>query len=77
MDIVDEAQLSEQERISSLISSRFMEGLALTGLCHNCIDPVTQGHFCDADCRDDYEKRQQYHIRRTRAAKQRMLTGFE
>lgn len=62
MDIVDEAQLSEQQRIASLMSVRFMEELAVTGLCHNCSEPITPGCFCDSDCRDDYEKRQQRHL---------------
>lgn len=64
MDIVDEAQQSEQQRIDLLMSARFMEELAVTGLCHNCSEPTTLGCFCDPDCRDDYEKRQQLYVRR-------------
>lgn len=30
--------------------------LPRTGRCHNCGGPVVD-HFCDADCRDDYEQR--------------------
>lgn len=32
--------------------SRMME----TGLCYNCNEPTAK-HFCDADCRTDWEKR--------------------
>ena len=32
--------------------------LPYTGSCHNCGDITGGGcRFCDADCRDDYEKR--------------------
>lgn len=36
--------------------------LAITGFCHNCFS-VVSGHFCDADCRDDYEKIQAANLR--------------
>jgi len=26
------------------------------GLCRSCAQPVQQGAFCDADCRDDFER---------------------
>ncbi|EPL4527049.1 hypothetical protein QCK34_004467 [Enterobacter asburiae] len=77
MDIVDEAQLSEQQRIASLMSARVMEGLAVTGLCHNCSEHVSMGCFCDADCRDDYEKRQQRHVRRATAVARRSAARHE
>ena len=28
-----------------------------TGICRNCDHPVSEGAFCDADCRDDYQRR--------------------
>lgn len=30
-----------------------------TGECYNCTEPITQaqGNFCDAECRDDWQKR--------------------
>lgn len=29
-----------------------------TGFCHNCEAPVEKNaHFCDTDCRDDWQKR--------------------
>lgn len=27
------------------------------GECYNCGAPIERGCFCDADCRDDYERR--------------------
>lgn len=34
------------------------EGPVATGWCLNCDEKLGQGRrFCDADCRDDYEKR--------------------
>ena len=33
--------------------------LTYTGQCYNCDAPTPHGHnFCDADCRDDWQKRQ-------------------
>ena len=29
--------------------------MAITGLCHNCFSEIA-GHFCDADCRMDWER---------------------
>ncbi|KAF1366396.1 hypothetical protein [Yokenella regensburgei] len=63
MDEVDLASQAEQTRMAQLLEGRTRLSLPLTGLCHNCSEPVDT-HFCDADCRDDYEKRQQPHLRR-------------
>nr|WP_172689197.1 hypothetical protein [Enterobacter cloacae]AME15648.1 hypothetical protein PIMI5_00011 [Enterobacter cloacae] len=49
MEIVDEAQLSEQQQIDLLMSALFMEDLAVTCLCHNCSESITIGCFCDPD----------------------------
>lgn len=33
------------------------EGPLPTGFCYNCVEPLPDGHrWCDADCRDDWEK---------------------
>ncbi len=64
MDDADLASLAEQTRLAQLLRSRMRESLPFTGLCHNCCDPMDEAHFCDADCRDDYEKRRQSHLRR-------------
>ncbi|HHR4158424.1 TPA: hypothetical protein ACS507_005024 [Salmonella enterica] len=64
MDEVDQASLAEQVRLAQLLHSRTRASLPLTGLCHNCCAPLKDVHFCDADCRDDYEKRLQPHLHR-------------
>lgn len=28
-----------------------------TGFCLNCDEPLTEGRWCDAHCRDDWSKR--------------------
>ncbi|MBH3035807.1 hypothetical protein GW643_17260 [Serratia marcescens] len=57
VDEVDIAQEIENERISRLLANRTRDSLAFIGMCHNCLEPLAEAHFCDADCRDDYEKR--------------------
>ncbi|ELH5514493.1 hypothetical protein Q9W35_001742 [Salmonella enterica] len=37
-----------------------------TGHCHNCDEIISAGLFCDADCRDDYEKRERFSAMRPR-----------
>lgn len=59
MDIIDNAdEMMEQlhsARIAEIRSTR--SGLIATGRCYNCEEHVPAGQtFCDADCRDDYEK---------------------
>lgn len=57
MDIVDMAQEEELVRMTRLLRGRLRPALAFTGKCHNCADPLSEGSFCDADCRDDHERR--------------------
>ncbi|MGC6031682.1 hypothetical protein [Enterobacter kobei] len=64
MDDVDMASQAELARMAQLLRSRTRASLPFIGLCHNCCEPLEDAHFCDADCRDDYEKRQQPHLRR-------------
>ncbi|EIK6737890.1 hypothetical protein LKC87_002823 [Salmonella enterica subsp. enterica serovar Aqua] len=37
-----------------------------TGYCHNCDEIISAGLFCDADCRDDYEKWERFSAMRPR-----------
>ena len=30
----------------------------VTGTCYSCQEPLAAGTFCDADCRHDYQRRQ-------------------
>ncbi|HEJ7885187.1 hypothetical protein ACEV60_21845 [Enterobacter ludwigii] len=56
-DDVDIANEVEMERMNRLLASRTRETLCYIGMCHNCLESLEEAHFCDADCRDDYEKR--------------------
>jgi len=61
MDIFDEATLREEfHREISLRNARAgAQVLASTGRCLWCDEPLdTLRPFCDADCRDDYERDQ-------------------
>lgn len=57
VDEIDIAQDMECLRLSLLLENRVREELPLIGMCHNCFEPLSATLFCDADCRDDYEKR--------------------
>lgn len=60
MDIADQSQQTEALFMAeSQAKSRHPELIAV-GFCHHCGETVKPGHlYCDADCRDDYEKHQQ------------------
>lgn len=55
MDIADEAQNLTELELSIAVKNRKPE-LQETGLCHWCESIIGVGHFCDSDCRDDFEK---------------------
>lgn len=57
-DIADRANdLMELDQKIAL-SHRKKGGLKPIGCCYNCSEPLHKGLFCDADCRDDYERRE-------------------
>jgi hypothetical protein len=60
MDQFDRAtELEEKQRELSIEANRQGRRLIPVGRCFNCDSPVPASHvFCDADCRDDYEKRE-------------------
>jgi len=60
MDDLDRAQEREaQDRERALAAARNRPCLADTGRCHYCDASVLPGaHFCDADCRGDFEREQ-------------------
>ncbi|EJA5029792.1 hypothetical protein MVS05_004270 [Salmonella enterica] len=63
--MADEADIASeitQLRTDAALSSRERHKLPETGYCHNCGESITAGLFCDADCRDDYEKRERFSI---------------
>lgn len=59
MDIFDRAQaLEEKERDACVDRARNRPSMPSIGHCYNCDEALAAGQlFCDADCRDDYEKR--------------------
>lgn len=59
MDECDMAQAREEMDRNIAIMAASRPSLPATGDCHNCQASVPTGHkFCDADCRDDYQRRQ-------------------
>lgn len=57
MDIVNMVQEAELVRMTRLLRGRLRPVMAFTGTCHNCSEPLQEGCFCDADCRNDHERR--------------------
>ncbi|MCD8560917.1 MAG: hypothetical protein LRY75_19330 [Shewanella xiamenensis] len=55
-DVIDDAALENEAHIKAALSVR-QPTLPFTGQCHYCKATVsTNQHFCDADCRHDYER---------------------
>jgi len=60
MDVFDQATVQEEKaREMALKLARDKQPqLTSCGVCHNCAEPVNSGLlFCDANCRDDWQKR--------------------
>lgn len=55
----DEADVANEQMELTLASarSRRAPSLPAIGQCYNCEETLRFGVFCDADCRDDYERR--------------------
>lgn len=60
-DEADQAFLAEQEAIAKGVRRVVRQtNLPFTGACRNCEGPLERPNiFCDADCRDDYQHRQE------------------
>lgn len=57
-DLTDNAQATDQLFLDIALSHRKPE-LPAIGKCHWCEEPAQPGaHFCDVDCRSDYEQHQ-------------------
>ncbi|HAF2131138.1 TPA: hypothetical protein G9F27_005492 [Salmonella enterica] len=65
-DDADIASETEQLRTDAALSGRERRTLPETGHCYNCNEVISSGLFCDADCRDDYEKRERFSAMRSR-----------
>ncbi|WP_273830912.1 hypothetical protein [Serratia bockelmannii] len=57
-DDADLAQDAERLHLELLLMNRRRDSLPETGLCHNCLEVLPVGLFCDAACREDHDKRQ-------------------
>ncbi len=56
MDIADQAQSQEEVFLNSALKKR-NPSLPYNGKCHWCDEVVpSKAHFCDSDCRHDFEK---------------------
>ena len=54
MDDCDKASEQEEMHLNAALLAR-KPVMAITGFCHNCFAEIS-GHFCDADCRMDWER---------------------
>lgn len=64
MDDIDRAQVREEQQREAALKKRY-PSLPYTGCCHWCGEITGGGRvFCDADCRDDWQ-RQRDAARRT------------
>lgn len=63
MDILDQAAaFEEMDRERALKMRDRGPTIAATGECLNCEAPVADGRrWCDADCRDDWQRAQRRH----------------
>lgn len=59
MSLDDQAEQAEQLFRDMALKQKQPE-LKFCGACYNCSETLEQGIFCDADCRDDYTKRQEF-----------------
>lgn len=58
-DIADRADAVTELNLKIALDKRHKEArLRPVGSCYNCSEAIENGLFCDADCRDDYEKRE-------------------
>ena len=71
MDEIERAQLETEKFLATSLHKHQQKqakqpGAQATGYCLNCEEPLTQSpqqsrapRWCDADCRDDWEQRDQ------------------
>ena len=59
MSLDDRAEEAEQRFRDMAIATKRPE-LKHCGACYNCSEPLSQGVFCDSNCRDDYDKREAF-----------------
>jgi len=57
-DEVDRANETAQMFLDMALRQRKPPAPEPTGYCLNCDEPIQAGRWCDANCRDDWEKRE-------------------
>ncbi|MDP2805526.1 MAG: hypothetical protein Q8O24_06240 [Gallionellaceae bacterium] len=63
-DQIDQAQEHEQMRRDIALREQALKPkMPYTGQCYNCEAEIKRGCFCDADCRDDYERREKLKVK--------------
>jgi hypothetical protein len=56
MDEADAADLTQEQALTAALRRRHAT-LPAVGQCYSCAEPVADGaRFCDADCRQDWER---------------------
>lgn len=56
-DPLDQASELEHQQLQVAMANRPLPK-PFTGKCYNCKAPIDKGHYCDAACREDAEKRE-------------------
>lgn len=65
MDEIDHLNARDERLMEALVAVRKPEGPKPTGRCLCCDDPLPlERRWCDADCRDDYEKQERTNLHR-------------
>lgn len=55
-EIIDQANELVELTIQHALANRPPQ-IPFTGKCRNCNEIINTGHYCDKNCRDDFEKR--------------------
>lgn len=56
MDIVDQYQAEQEVYRRAALLARAPEGPKAAGVCLHCGEALPSGRWCDADCRDDWQR---------------------
>lgn len=56
MDNADRAQQHIEKHLARALNNLNRTHIPSTRKCLYCEEPVEKGRFCDAECRDEYEK---------------------
>jgi hypothetical protein len=57
---LDDIASDREEQDRALALKHRKPQLPFIGACHNCSEPLHQGAFCGAECREDFEQRERF-----------------